>query len=254
MASIQPAQSLQNQGNASAKSDSIPTTTRSSRLVAAEVPSSYGSLSVLAAGAPEVVAVAEQDHLAAAALAMKIAVKASVSVKIKIGGKGGKSSKGGGMQSEVAGATSHSTGRNGDPDVAYAFQVIIGSVTYATFSEISGLSWKAEPVQIRQGGNNAYSENLAGPGKFDPLVLKRGWFASTGEFYDMLRNALTGAKLERVNLTIACLDREYKVIGEYQFSRAFIIEYTGPSLNAMSGQVGFEQIRMAYDKFTYTSK
>jgi len=55
-------------------------------------------------------------------------------------------------------------------------------------------------------------------------------------------------------VTIAVLNRKYETIGEYNFERAYIVEYSGPSLNSMSGQVGFEQIRMSYDKFRYEAK
>ncbi len=235
---------------------------RTAKMVAPEASRAQGSLQVLPAGAPEVVAPGDDEHLAVAAMAMKIKAKASVKASAKISaGKGGaKVSAKVSIKASLSvsmgdagggGAISHSTPRAGDPDVAYAFTVTIGSINYAMFSELSGLSWKAEPVAHREGGNNEYSLNMVGPGKFEPLVLKRGWFASTGEFYDMLKSALTGKKTERVNMTIAVLDRKYQKIGEYVFDKAFIIEYSGPSLNSMSGQVGFEQIRMAYDKFTY---
>lgn len=152
---------------------------------------------------------------------------------------------------------SHSTGRAGDPDVAYSFNVKIGDRVYVTFSEVGGLSWKAESVPVRVGGNNEYTENMRGPGKFDPLTLKRGFFAASGEFYEMLLASLAGSQPRkgngRVNLTIEVLDRAYKKIGKYDLSNCFIIEYTGPAFNSMSGSVGFEQIRMAYDKFVYSA-
>jgi len=152
---------------------------------------------------------------------------------------------------------SHSTGRPGDPDVAYSFNVKIGDRVYVTFSEVGGLSWKAESVPVRVGGNNEYTENMRGPGKFDPLTLKRGFFAASGEFYEMLLASLAGSQPRkgngRVNLTIEVLDRAYKKIGKYDLSNCFIIEYTGPAFNSMSGSVGFETIRMAYDKFVYSA-
>lgn len=229
-------------------------------MVAHEAPRAQGSLRLLPPGAPEVVVPGGDEHIAVAAMAVlkaKVSAKAtfssgpggtkakvSVKAKITLGSDAGSNSQ----------ATSHSTPRANDPDVAYAFRVTIGSVAYAMFSEISGLSWKAEPESVPEGGNNEFVTSLVGRGKFEPLVLKRGWFASTGEFYDMLRSALTGSKTQRVQMTVTVLDRKYAEIGEYLFDRAYIIEYSGPSLNSMSGQVGFEQIRMAYDKFTYKAK
>ncbi len=155
------------------------------------------------------------------------------------------------------GQASHSTKEPGDPDVAYAFNLFITGTKYGMFSEIGGLSWKAEPVPVRSGGNNEWVHSLRGPGKFEPLTLKRGWFASTGEFFNLLQLGLQGTKIPtgaagRFTLTIECLDRGYQPIGYYDFVECFFVEYTGPGFNSMSGQVGFEQIRVAYDYFTYS--
>ncbi|MBM4342489.1 MAG: phage tail protein [Deltaproteobacteria bacterium] len=154
-------------------------------------------------------------------------------------------------------ANSASTGEVGSPDVAYAFTIDIEGTEYGMFSEIGGISWKAEPIPVRSGGNNEYSLNMRGPGKFEPLTLKRGWFASNSEFFQLLKQGLGGSipptakAAGRFALTIHCMDRKYKRIGSYNFSNCFFVEYTGPGFNSMSGQVGFEQIRVAYDYFTY---
>lgn len=248
----------------------VATRKRFTRMVAPEAARSTGTLVLLPAGAPEVVETAADPHVALAAMSDKpkaptknsaksVAVKAAPP-KHKGGEHDAADNYKGQDPKGMGGAKSHSTGRTGDPDVAYAFSVKIGNVAYAMFSEISGLSWKAEPVPIRSGGNNEYGLNMRGPGKFEPLTLKRGWFASTGEFFDMLKESLTGdaprgaAHTGRVNITVTVLDRKYQEIGHYDFTNAFIIEYSGPALNSMSGQIGFEQIRMAYDYFTYAPK
>ena len=252
----------------------LPNRKRSARMVAPEAPRSTGSLIQLPAGAPEVIETDAAPHLAVAAMSdqpkttpVKNSTKSEVVRKAVAvtppaddGPKDKEDDYKGQDPKGMGGAKSHSTGRTGDPDVAYAFSVKIGEVQYAMFSEISGLSWKAEPIPVRSGGNNEYGLNMRGPGKFEPLTLKRGWFASTGEFFDMLKESLSGeaprgtSQTGRVNITVTVLDRKYHEIGNYDFANAFIIEYSGPALNSMSGQIGFEQIRMAYDYFTYRPK
>ncbi len=151
--------------------------------------------------------------------------------------------------------TGSATKRQGDPDIAYAFDIQIGGVSYGMFTEVSGLSWKAEIQPMPEGGNNAFVRGLIRPGKFELLTLKRGWFAATGEFIDLLRGILDpNGPISRKNVTITVLSRNYEEIGRYDLSNAAVIEYEGPALNSMSGQVGFEQIRMVYDSFTYTPK
>ena len=150
-------------------------------------------------------------------------------------------------------STGRATRREGDPDVAFAFDVQIGGVHYASFSEVSGLTWKADVQPMPEGGNNAYVRTLLGPAKFDLLTLRRGWFASSGEFVDMLRAVVqpTG-KITRKNLSIGVYGRDDTKIGRYDIAHAAVVEYEGPVFNAMVGQVGFEQIRLVYDYFTYS--
>jgi phage tail-like protein len=234
------------------------------KLAQPEAPRTAGSMSLLPVGTVPETSPSGVDEASAPAAALgdfSAAIASDLEDKIVteikefvtdavdalLGGSGTKQGKG------------MATPRLGDPDVGYAFKVSIGSVTYAMFSEVSGLSWKAESIPVRSGGNNEHGYHMRGPGKFEPLTLKRGWFASTGEFFDMMKSSLQGSSIisslggRRTNLTITVLDRKYQPIGEYRVFNAFITEYAGPSLNASSGQVAFEQIRMSYDYFEYNA-
>ena len=184
--------------------------------------------------------------------ALTFGAEASAGATVAAAAKAKLSALAGGIKDKHTGAA---TKRQGDPDIAYAFDIQIGGVSYGMFTEVSGLSWKAEIQPMPQGGNNAFVRGLIRPGKFELLTLKRGWFAATGEFIDLLRGVLDPVgKIDRKNVTITVLSRNYEEIGRYDLSQAAVIEYEGPALNSMSGQVGFEQIRMVYDSFTYTPK
>jgi phage tail-like protein len=235
---------------------------RNQKLVGADSARSSGSIAMLGVANPAPVPVVDEEPTAAAmyggvsgkvtATAQASQGGASVSVQAEFSINGGSSVV---PTGSVGGAKGGSSPREGDPDVAYAFEVKIGGVTYAMFNEIGGLSWKAEAIPVRSGGNNEWVHSMRGPGKFEPLTMKRGWFASSGDFFDMMKASLSGNstsdKGSRQNITITVLNRKYQPIGEYHLSEAFITEYSGVSLNAMSSQVGFEQIRMSYDFFVY---
>lgn len=241
------------------------TTRRSAgKLVASEASRAFGTLQALPAAAPVNIT---PDASVPTAAAMMPDTTSNAS-----GGGGGGNTQWG-ASGAAAGAvadlantlsaalgkknTGGSSDRPGDPDVAYAFKFAIGSVTYATFAEIGGLSWKAESIPVRSGGNNVHSKHMRGPGKFEPLTMKRGQFAANGEFFDMMTASLSGSTkssgtgADRLHITITLLNRKYQPIGQYDIFNAFITEYSGLALNAMSSQVGFEQIRMAYDYFEY---
>ncbi len=242
------------------------------RWLPAETARSGRVATVLPAVAPELVMDAPDAHLAVAAMAvpglaaaqdaldgvgdamdkaLNFGAEASAGATLAAAAKAKLTSMGGVQDKH----TGHATKRQGDPDIAYAFDIQIGGVSYGMFTEVSGLSWKAEVQPMPEGGNNAFVRGLIRPGKFELLTLKRGWFAATGEFIDLLRGVLDPVgPIARKNVTITVLSRTYEEIGRYDLSSAAVVEYEGPALNSMSGQVGFEQIRMVYDSFTYTPK
>lgn len=259
------------------------------RMVAPEPARSTGTIVLLPAGAPEAVPVATDEPYALAAMEAtkkpaastpsKPATPAKPAATKSAAGKGKPETKDppkqamtknkmgaektteppyeGNVQSGESSGKSKSTHIVGDPDIAYAFEILVGEMRYGMFTEIAGLSWKAEPVPVREGGNNWYGMNMRGPGKFEPLTMKRGWFACSGEFYDMLKDALTGSaprnNAKRPDITIQVLNRKQATIGTYNLKNCMLVEYTGPSFNSMSSQVGFEQMRFAYDYYTYSA-
>jgi phage tail-like protein len=217
-------------------------------LVAAEASRAVGTLQVLPATAGEIVEPEQDDFPEVPAMMAEGPVgEAPPSLSELVQGAIG----------DKKTSSSSEPNIDGDPDVAYAFELLIGEVSYAMFTEVGGLSWKAEAIPVRSGGNNEHGYNMRGPGKFEPLTLKRGWFAANGEFYVMLKASLAGSTkssqtgADRTNLTINVKNRAYKTVGQYNVFNAFIIEYSGLQLNSMSSAVGFESIRMAYDYFTY---
>ncbi|MCO4760810.1 MAG: phage tail protein [Myxococcales bacterium] len=241
---------------------SATTRRKAGKLVAPEASQAFGTMQPLPAAAPTIVVPDTATPVAAAMMAEQKVSAGGDSWGAAGSSKGAVSDLASELKSALAMGgkqTSGSSDRPGDPDLAYAFKLMIGGVAYATFSEVGGMSWKAEAIPVRSGGNNEHGYHMRGPGKFEPLTLKRGQFAANGEFYDMMKSSLSGnskgkgAGAERLNITITLLNRKYQPIGEYQLFKAFITEYSGLSLNAMSSQVGFEQIRLAYDYFEYKS-
>jgi phage tail-like protein len=144
------------------------------------------------------------------------------------------------------------TGR-GDPDVAFSFYVEIDNIRCVKVREIRGLEWKAETVSFYQGGNHAYKVNLIGPGSFTPLVLKRGFFSTSSEFFDWMKRTMSGSKekVERKSLAVVIQNEAGEEIARYNVFGAFISRYVGPNLVGTESQIGFEEIEIVYDYFDF---
>ncbi|HOI11607.1 MAG TPA: phage tail protein [Myxococcota bacterium] len=140
-----------------------------------------------------------------------------------------------------------------DPDVPFSFIVEIGGVQYGQFREIQGLEWRADPVQFYEGGNYRHKVTLVGQGSFTPLTLKKGFFASTGEFYDWMNDVMDsgGEKVKRVTIGIIVRNEAREEIGRFDVYGAILTRYAGPSFNAMDSAIAVEEIEIAYDYFEY---
>lgn len=140
-----------------------------------------------------------------------------------------------------------------DPDVTFTFYVEIDGIRCVKFTEARGLEWKAETVSFYEGGNPAYKVNLVGPGSFTPLVLKKGFFAASSEFFKWFKAIMDGGRkpVSRATVAIVVLNRAGEEVGRFNLYRAFMSKYTGPGFNAMENAIAFEEIEITYDYFDY---
>lgn len=142
-----------------------------------------------------------------------------------------------------------------DPDVVFSFLVEIDGISCASFIEAHGLEYKAEPVSFHEGGNPRHKVNLIGPGSFMPLVLKKGFFAHSGEFFEWMNNTMNSQdqKVQRATISVVLRSADGEETGRYNIFGAFITRYSGPSFNATDSSIAVEEVEIAYDNFEYES-
>ena len=152
-------------------------------------------------------------------------------------------------------ADSSGGGRSGrtDPDVQFSFFVEIDGIQCVKFTEAKGLEWKAEPVSFHEGGNFRHKVNLVGPGSFSPLVLKKGFFSASGEFFEWIDSIMNPGKtkVKRASMSVVACDAEGTELARYNLYGAIMTRYSGPGFDANQSAVGFEEIEITYDHFEF---
>jgi phage tail-like protein len=131
-----------------------------------------------------------------------------------------------------------------DPYGAYSFLVEIEGIIAGGFSELSGLDMSTEVESVREGGVNDYVHRLPKWTTQSDLVLKKGQ-TDLDLLWNWYADVVAG-KVERKNGSIYLLDAQGIPAMWWDFSQAFPVKWSGPTLNAASGQVAFETLTLAH--------
>ena len=124
----------------------------------------------------------------------------------------------------------------------YLFIVKIPDVdTIGYFSHCSGLELSFDVMEYQEGGNNDFVHRLPGTLRYPNLVLSRGlteqeallkWFMATR----------TEAERKEITLTL----KTGTVERVWTFADAFPVKWTGPTLDAETGDVATETLEIAH--------
>jgi phage tail-like protein len=131
-----------------------------------------------------------------------------------------------------------------DPYGAYNFLVEIEGIIAGGFTELSGLDITTDVDLIREGGVNDHVIKLPKGSTQSDLILKKGQTD-----LDMLWNwhaDVVAGKIKRKNGSIYLLDPQGIPAMWWDFSQAFPIKWSGPTLSASSGLVAFETLTLAH--------
>jgi phage tail-like protein len=139
------------------------------------------------------------------------------------------------------------TGDRVDPFRGFNFQVQIDNTTVAGFRECSGLTFNTDPVEYREGTDRPlHVRKLTALSKFANISLKRG-YTDNKALWDWYKNVLNGIE-DRRNGAIILRDEEHNDVLRWNFEKAWICKYEGPSLNATSNDVAIESIELCVER------
>jgi phage tail-like protein len=137
------------------------------------------------------------------------------------------------------------TGDRTDRYRAYNFVIEIDGITRAGFRECSGLDSSQDPIDYREGNDQALTPHKPpAPAKFSSIVLKRG-ITSDAELWDWRKKAIDG-KIERKSGSIVLLDETGKTRTRWNFREGWPTKWTGPTFNATTNEVAIETLEIVH--------
>ncbi|KVN20649.1 phage tail protein [Burkholderia sp. MSMB1588] len=133
------------------------------------------------------------------------------------------------------------------PIPTYRFVVSVGK-DQMCFSSVSGLDQSVQLVKYQDGCGNLYQM----PGQVEPLTitLKRGVMPKQSQLYTWV-NSITFNQVEKKDLSISLTNETGSVLlVTWSVMNAFPTKWTGPSFDATSNEVAFEEVSLAADRLS----
>jgi phage tail-like protein len=132
-----------------------------------------------------------------------------------------------------------------DPFLAFNFAVEIEGLLVGGFTEVSGLESDVQFEEYREGGVNGFTHKLPGHVTHANLVLRHG-LTAISTLWNWYDNTTRGI-ISRRNGTIMLLNGRQIPIMWWNFRNALPVRWSGPTLNAMSDEAGFESIELVHE-------
>ncbi|MGP3144242.1 phage tail protein [Serratia bockelmannii] len=133
------------------------------------------------------------------------------------------------------------------PIPTYRFVVSVGK-EQMSFSSVSGLDQSVQLVKYQDGAGGLFQM----PGQKEPLTitLKRGVMPKKSQLYEWF-NAISFNRVEKRDLSISLTNETgSELLVTWNVMNAFPTKWSGPSLDATSNEVAFEELTLAADRFT----
>lgn len=117
------------------------------------------------------------------------------------------------------------------------------------FESVTGLESWVDVIEYRNGNSRENAPiKLAGLNKVSDVTLKRG-VIGTLTLYDWFNDIRNGNHDSRRTVTISLQNEDHtEVVMRWRLSRAIVVKYTAPDLNAAANEVAVEEIVLAHER------
>ncbi|HEY8918600.1 MAG TPA: phage tail protein [Chitinophaga sp.] len=140
------------------------------------------------------------------------------------------------------------------PPWSFYFSVVVEGFTgtnEGSFQEVSGLSVKMSPMEVKEGGENRFSRRLPVPPKYENLVLKRGMLIGS-ELTKWVQTSLTQFTFTPATVTLNLLDGDGSILSTWSFSNAYPVALKVSDFKAQDNGIVVETLELAFDYFQQT--
>jgi phage tail-like protein len=135
---------------------------------------------------------------------------------------------------------------------AHSFVIEIGGKRMAAFTECTLPTLEIETEEIKEGGQNTYVHLLPGARKSGRVTLKRG-FTVERELMKWYTDVLQGkVKDATKSISIILFDSKSNQLGRWDFTKAYPVKWTGPTLKSDTGAVAIEQLELVVHDWVVT--
>jgi phage tail-like protein len=145
-----------------------------------------------------------------------------------------------------------------DPFSGFRFDLELGHVKIAGFTECTGLELETKVFEYKEGGRNTHTLKFPEQAEVKNIVLKRG-LTSSHELFDWYVDVASGTfshQNQRPSSADEDIDRKISIVlkdiaGEavkrWNLSRAFPVKWVGPECKATDSSIAFESVELAHE-------
>ncbi len=141
------------------------------------------------------------------------------------------------------------------PPVSFYFTVNIigiGSDGDASFLEVSGLTAERPVLEIKEGGENAYSHRVPERAKYGNLILKRGVLLPTSGLATWAKGIMESNFDQPIvpnNISLSLLNASAAPLMSWNFIGAWPVKWSVSDMSAEKGEIAIETMELAYSYF-----
>lgn len=138
------------------------------------------------------------------------------------------------------------------PPVSFFFRVEfqLGGVqsTDAMFQEVTGLNAELQSEQIKEGGENRYSQSLPTRASYTDLVLKRGLIVGSA-VVKWCQDAIENLDIQPITIIVKLLNEKNEPLQTYNIVNAWPKKWSVSDFNAQESKIVVETMELSYQYF-----
>jgi phage tail-like protein len=138
-----------------------------------------------------------------------------------------------------------------DPIVGFRFEVsflvsgIRSNPVDMRFQKVSGLAAKINTEDLREGGQNLYTQKLPTDVSYDNLVLERGMVVRSSGLNGMLEKTMSSFIFAPSNVQVTLLNEQASPLMSWLFMQAYPVKWSTSDLDAEPSLL-IDTIELAY--------